>query len=75
MTELRADTARTIDATQEGLDRSLKHHETRMKAVETRLEAVEGKLAWIFFIAFGIVFLGSIHGFLNAAQRFFGGGA
>jgi hypothetical protein len=33
-------------------------------------QAVEGKLDWIFFMAFGIVFLGSIHGFLNAAQRF-----
>jgi hypothetical protein len=40
MTELRAETVRTIDATQEGLDRSLRSIEGRLKAAEEKLEGV-----------------------------------
>jgi hypothetical protein len=72
MTELRAETVRTIDANQEGLDRSLRSIEGRLKAAEEKLEGV---LFWsriVFYFLFGVMFLFSMFSFSRSGSASFG---
>jgi hypothetical protein len=72
MTELRAETTRAIDTTQEGIDRSLRTIEARLKATEDNMEILVFWKDMIVYIVFGILVLCSILSFLDVSKRFFG---
>jgi hypothetical protein len=72
MTELRAETTRAIDTTQEGIDRSLRTIEARLKATEDNMEILVFWKDMIVRIVFGILVLCSILSFLDVSKRFFG---
>jgi hypothetical protein len=72
MTELRAEATRAIDTTQEGIDRSLRTIEARLKATEDNMEILVFWKDMIVHIVFGILVLCSILSFLDVSKRFFG---